>query len=253
MSMELKSLFLKFDRLSPSNCVSVSDPDEKEISDNDDNDCNHKHCRRETMSHALEIDSLEQTLTQPYRKRNRAFENGQSKFEKRRNAGVNFSRFSGEHGSGRGRGRNFQRDSRFGSFDVASQMILPGSIQPAMFAGRGLPNVSNAQSAPWSGFGLLPAIPNGAIHAVNPLGPPGMFRPQLNPLFNMDVQRQHCRDFEERGFCLRGDMCPMEHGVNHIVVDDVQVSLTLNSVATFRSLLVYDTIAHFGNCIIYII
>uniref|UniRef100_A0A3Q7F880 C3H1-type domain-containing protein n=1 Tax=Solanum lycopersicum TaxID=4081 RepID=A0A3Q7F880_SOLLC len=30
------------------------------------------------------------------------------------------------------------------------------------------------------------------------------------------------RDFEERGFCLRGDMCPLEHGVNRIVVEDVQ-------------------------------
>ncbi|CAN4082411.1 unnamed protein product [Withania somnifera] len=39
---------------------------------------------------------------------------------------------------------------------------------------------------------------------------------------SMGVPRQMCRDFEERGFCLRGDMCPLEHGVNRIVVEDVQ-------------------------------
>lgn len=34
-----------------------------------------------------------------------------------------------------------------------------------------------------------------------------------------------CLDFEERGYCLRGDLCPMEHGANRIVVEDVQVLL----------------------------
>lgn len=231
--MDLKSSSLKAAGLSPSDCL--SDPDEKEISDDDDDDRNHKHRRRETRSQSLERDSLEQTLAQPYRKRNRTYENGQSdpqshynldrdfsKFEKRRPPGVNFSRFSGDHGFGRGRGRDFQRDSRFGSVDGVSQMAHPGPIQSAMFTGRGLPNVSNSQSAPWNGFGLLPAIPNGAIDAINPLGLPGMLRPQLNPSLNMSIQRQRCRDFEERGFCLRGDMCPMEHGVNRIVVEDVQ-------------------------------
>jgi hypothetical protein len=37
--------------------------------------------------------------------------------------------------------------------------------------------------------------------------------------------RPRCPDFEERGFCLRGDLCPLEHGANRIVVEDVQVSL----------------------------
>jgi len=38
----------------------------------------------------------------------------------------------------------------------------------------------------------------------------------------MGIGHPRCRDFEERGFCLRGDMCPMEHGANRIVVDDFQ-------------------------------
>lgn len=233
MELELNNSSPMSGGLSPPNCA--SDPEEKEISDDDDDDRNHKHRRREARSQSLERDSLEQSLTQPYRKRNRSFENGQNdaqshynldrdfpKFDKRRPTGVNFSRFSGEHGPGRGRGRDFQRDSRFSSIDVASHMAHPGSIPSALFPGRGLPNVSNGPSASWNGFGLIPAIPNGAIDAINPLGLPGMLRPQLNPPLNMGIQRQRCRDFEERGFCLRGDMCPMEHGVNRIVIEDVQ-------------------------------
>ncbi|KAL2926893.1 Zinc finger CCCH domain-containing protein 41 [Bienertia sinuspersici] len=257
MSMDLKSSSLKSAGLSPPDCV--SDPDEKEVSDDDDDDRNHKHRRRDTRSQSLERDPLEQALIQPYRKRNRTFENGQSepqshynfdrdfsKFEKRRAPGVNFSRFSSEHGPGRGRGRDFLRDSRFGPVDVVSQMAHPGSIQSGMFTGRGLPNVSNGQSAPWNGFGLLPAIPNGAIDAMNPLGLPGILRPQLNPSLNMGIQRQRCRDFEERGFCMRGDMCPMEHGVNRIVVEDVQSLSQFNLPVSLSSAHVMGTSAGSG-------
>ncbi|KNC98627.1 uncharacterized protein SPPG_06309 [Spizellomyces punctatus DAOM BR117] len=33
--------------------------------------------------------------------------------------------------------------------------------------------------------------------------------------------RRPCRDYEERGYCLRGDACPYDHGVDRIVVDDI--------------------------------
>lgn len=29
---------------------------------------------------------------------------------------------------------------------------------------------------------------------------------------------QRCKDYDEKGFCMKGDMCPYEHGVDHIVV-----------------------------------
>ncbi|GJY55107.1 zinc finger CCCH domain-containing protein 41 [Tanacetum coccineum] len=40
----------------------------------------------------------------------------------------------------------------------------------------------------------------------------------------MGLVRQWCMDFEKQGFCLRGDMCPMEHGLNRIVVKNVPAS-----------------------------
>ncbi|KAJ3013196.1 RNA-binding protein 27, partial [Thoreauomyces humboldtii] len=33
--------------------------------------------------------------------------------------------------------------------------------------------------------------------------------------------RRPCRDYEEQGYCLRGDECPFDHGLDRIVVDDL--------------------------------
>ncbi|XVF58013.1 hypothetical protein PTKIN_Ptkin07bG0028300 [Pterospermum kingtungense] len=262
--MELKVSSSKLGGLSPPD--SVSDPEEKEVSDEDDDDRNHKHRRRETHSQSLERDSMDPVFTRAYRKRNRPFENGLPfrenesqadetwknynslhlekdltyKFDRKRPGLASFPRghldmnqrirssqaFNGDSGPGRGRGRDSsswnQRDSRFNSVDVASQMVQPGSVASSLFAGRGLPNVSNAQNPSWSAFGLMPGIPNSGLESLHPIGLQGVLRPPMNSTLNMGIPRQRCRDFEERGFCLRGDMCPMEHGVNRIVVEDVQ-------------------------------
>ncbi|XP_039005472.1 zinc finger CCCH domain-containing protein 41-like [Hibiscus syriacus] len=134
--------------------------------------------------------------------------------------------FSGDSGPGRGRGMDNslwnQHGSRFNMVDMTSQMVQPGSFAPNFFTGRGFPNVSSAQIPSWSTFGLIPGIPNGSIDTLHPLDLQGALRPPKNPSLNRDIPLKRCRDFEERGFCLRGDMCPMEHGVNRIVVEDVQ-------------------------------
>ncbi|CAN0924500.1 Zinc finger CCCH domain-containing protein 41 [Linum grandiflorum] len=230
--MERRVSALKRVGLSTSECV--GDPEEKEVSDDDDDDRNHKHRRKETNSESMERDSSDPVSTRPYRKKIRQFENGHSfrenesedyttKFEKRRPGPGHFPQrarmnqpFSGNSSPFRGRGRDpgpwSQRDSRFNQPNLA----------PGLFPGRGLPNVSNLQSAPWNAFGLNPAIPNGGLDTLHTMGLQGTLAPAVNASLNMGIRRQRCRDFEERGFCLRGDMCPMEHGVNRIVVEDVQ-------------------------------
>ncbi|GAV70246.1 RRM_6 domain-containing protein [Cephalotus follicularis] len=259
--MELKVSSIKPGSLSPSDCA--SEPEEKEVSDDDDDDRNHKHRRRETRSQSLERETSEPVFTRAYRKRNKPIENGYSfrenesqasetwksynvsplekeftaKFEKRRPVLTSLPRtpldlnqrfrgnqpFTGDTGSGRGRGREpgWNRDYRFNAVDIASQMVQQGSFAPKLFAGRGLPNISNAQSAAWSTFGLVPGMPNGGLDTLHPIGLQGI-RPPLSSSLNIGIPRQRCRDFEERGFCLRGDMCPMEHGINRIVIEDVQ-------------------------------
>lgn len=129
---------------------------------------------------------------------------------------------------GRGRGRSTvlwsQHDSRFNphdALDFASQMASQGPGHPSLFVGTGLPSAASTQGSSWGGFGFIPGMSNGIMDPLNPLGLQGALGPTINPL-NLGMPRQRCRDFEERGFCLRGDMCPMEHGLNRIVVEDVQ-------------------------------
>ncbi|XP_064636970.1 RNA-binding protein 26-like isoform X2 [Lineus longissimus] len=35
--------------------------------------------------------------------------------------------------------------------------------------------------------------------------------------------RPRCRDFDEKGFCMRGDLCPFDHGLDPVVVEDVNL------------------------------
>ncbi|KAK1440889.1 hypothetical protein QVD17_06722 [Tagetes erecta] len=216
--------------------ISESNHDEKEISDDDDDDRNHKHRRRDdARSQSQEREAVAQAFTKPYKRGNKPPENGHnyresasqsaeswrnyssnpmdSKFDKRRPSDFN-QRNRGDPGSIRGRGRG---PGIWTQRDLASQM------GPGLFGGRGLPTVPNAYGTSWGAFGLVPGLPNGALDPLQPLGLQGAYR-SINPSMNMGLglTRQRCRDFEEQGFCLRGDMCPMEHGVNRIVVEDVQ-------------------------------
>uniref|UniRef100_A0A667XYD6 RNA binding motif protein 26 n=1 Tax=Myripristis murdjan TaxID=586833 RepID=A0A667XYD6_9TELE len=36
-------------------------------------------------------------------------------------------------------------------------------------------------------------------------------------------QRKRCRDYDEKGFCMRGDMCPFDHGSDPVVVEEVNL------------------------------
>lgn len=39
--------------------------------------------------------------------------------------------------------------------------------------------------------------------------------------------RKRCRDYDEKGFCMRGDMCPFDHGSDPVVVEDVSLPTML--------------------------
>ncbi|XP_077360860.1 RNA-binding protein 27 isoform X2 [Festucalex cinctus] len=36
-------------------------------------------------------------------------------------------------------------------------------------------------------------------------------------------RKQRCRDYDEKGFCVRGDLCPFDHGNDPLIVDDVNL------------------------------
>lgn len=46
----------------------------------------------------------------------------------------------------------------------------------------------------------------------------------VKPFVNKNpALKQRCRDYDEKGFCVRGDLCPYDHGNDPLVVDDVNL------------------------------
>ncbi|XP_026278261.1 zinc finger protein swm isoform X2 [Frankliniella occidentalis] len=42
------------------------------------------------------------------------------------------------------------------------------------------------------------------------------------------VPKRRCRDFDEKGYCMRGDLCPYDHGTDPVVLEDVSLSQVLH-------------------------
>lgn len=49
------------------------------------------------------------------------------------------------------------------------------------------------------------------------------FPPDHIPFGRGGPPRKRCRDYDEKGFCMRGDMCPFDHGSDPVVVEDVNL------------------------------
>ncbi|XP_045894908.1 RNA-binding protein 27 isoform X3 [Micropterus dolomieu] len=48
----------------------------------------------------------------------------------------------------------------------------------------------------------------------------GVAKPFINKVASL---KQRCRDYDEKGFCVRGDLCPFDHGNDPLIVDDVNL------------------------------
>ncbi|KAG0495615.1 hypothetical protein HPP92_000306 [Vanilla planifolia] len=142
---------------------------------------------------------------------------------------IDLSTSIGRASGGRGRGKSsagwIRPDSRLNSLDTIDfvpHIASQGPAHPSLFVNPGLQSVGSSQNTSWNPFGFIHGMPGGILDPLHPLALQAALRPAMNPPLNLGLPRQRCRDFEERLFCLRGDMCPMEHGVNRIVVEDVQ-------------------------------
>lgn len=100
-------------------------------------------------------------------------------------------------------------------FNLPLIPLGPPSFIP--YSGRSSSSRGNISRSPWAGFGQSPGISNSSLDQALPLN--GF---STNSALGLTGGRLRCSDFEERGYCLRGDLCPMEHGANRIVVEDVQ-------------------------------
>ncbi|KAI8809230.1 hypothetical protein BJ742DRAFT_771363 [Cladochytrium replicatum] len=127
-------------------------------------------------------------------------------------------------GGGQGIGRGYDPniptdDNRFSRNEWNTQMKeMPGVIPQLdqRYNRGGFNNNYGSGRGSWRGdrqgagrgFGMQQV--RGGSQMDNRVGPPGGMG-----------RRPRCRDYDEKGYCLRGDMCMYDHGVDRIVVDDV--------------------------------
>lgn len=73
---------------------------------------------------------------------------------------------------------------------------------------------------------VIPDIPSGTLGTTGGNSSSSNNSTGGGPTFQT---KRRCRDFDEKGYCMRGDMCPYDHGVDPVVLEDT----TLGNVLTF--------------------
>uniref|UniRef100_A0A8C1YGT0 RNA binding motif protein 27 n=1 Tax=Cyprinus carpio TaxID=7962 RepID=A0A8C1YGT0_CYPCA len=89
------------------------------------------------------------------------------------------------------------------------------------------PYIPSSHQFPSSGS---PAVPN-AVTVVAPAHLPDSTTESWSTYFTNHTDgktfnksstlKHRCRDYDEKGFCIRGDLCPFDHGNDPLIVDDV--------------------------------
>lgn len=71
------------------------------------------------------------------------------------------------------------------------------------------------------------AGPSGSAAVAAPVPPP-----IVHPVAAM--ARQRCRDFDEKGYCVRGETCPWDHGINPVVFEGINNSALMMSMREYN-------------------
>ncbi|XP_055901860.1 zinc finger protein swm isoform X2 [Eupeodes corollae] len=58
--------------------------------------------------------------------------------------------------------------------------------------------------------------------------PPGGVNNRSPVYCNENLKRQRCRDFDEKGYCVRGETCPWDHGINPVVFEGINNSALIS-------------------------
>ena len=48
-------------------------------------------------------------------------------------------------------------------------------------------------------------------------------------IISISARKERCRDFDEKGYCLRGGLCPYDHGMDPVVVEESNLSNVLQA------------------------
>ncbi|XP_054611606.1 RNA-binding protein 27 isoform X4 [Dunckerocampus dactyliophorus] len=135
---------------------------------------------------------------------------------------------SGSRGKSRGRDFKSKFEVERKDADGYNSSTTGGSQQPQQLTSPLLHPFSSTAGGP-PGLGGLPVatlahMPDGTTDSWS--GYYGTKRQDVigKPFSNKSLPRkQRCRDYDEKGFCVRGDLCPFDHGNDPLIVDDVSL------------------------------
>ncbi|XP_068147176.1 zinc finger protein swm isoform X1 [Drosophila tropicalis] len=136
---------------------------------------------------------------------------GRRNFDRRRIGGGGGSGGIGG-GGGSGGGNNMEERQRFGQ---KSRRSHSRSLSPER-------NSRRPQSSPERGGGLS-SIATG--NSMEPQHPAAIVTTHI---------RQRCRDFDEKGYCVRGETCPWDHGINPVVFEGINNSALMMSMREYN-------------------
>ncbi|KAM8715172.1 hypothetical protein ACLKA7_002250 [Drosophila subpalustris] len=143
--------------------------------------------------------------SEPRHRRNNNNNGNNSNFDRRRigsnNSNNNMDERSQRFGGNKGQGRHSPR-SRSNSPETRSTR-------------RGSNNMEAV------------ACSSGSAALAAPVPPP-----LVHPAAAM--ARQRCRDFDEKGYCVRGETCPWDHGINPVVFEGINNSALMMSMREYN-------------------
>lgn len=99
----------------------------------------------------------------------------------------------------------------------------PSMPAPGQFPFPGLPPPPTDPNDPLMAMMLqamgMPLPPVPPIQALPAATSPPAYSPPTNgaPTFNGNGKRGRCSDYDTKGFCVKGNTCPFEHGNDHVV------------------------------------
>ncbi|PNF30064.1 hypothetical protein B7P43_G05352 [Cryptotermes secundus] len=145
---------------------------------------------------------------------------------KTRSMGASRSRSRSPHYNHRGRYRNRSPHGRLSISHSRSRSIERARDKKEPLSGAGTPTQDSnhgdvdmrltttsqsIQSVVSAGGKTADSVTNSGASLL-----PGVFHP-----------KRRCRDFDEKGYCMRGDLCPYDHGNDPVVLEDVALSHVL--------------------------
>ncbi|XP_058484082.1 RNA-binding protein 27 isoform X1 [Solea solea] len=204
----------------------------------DFNDSRSRDDRRRDERKRRDFDRHVKSSSDSYRERERherrrGSPRGRSYSRSRSRSGSRGKSRDREHRGGRDFKSKFELDRKdtdgYNSSNTGSQqqqhsaplLPLPTPAHPFSSTSSSSTGVSGPGGVPVATLAHLPDSTTDSWSSYyNAQRQDGIGKPFINKSISL---KQRCRDYDEKGFCVRGDLCPFDHGNDPLIVDDVNL------------------------------